>query len=489
MATGISKNKWNGQVTAHHADINDYFDVGLEMTLSYAGKLAVAQVLSLPAAETVELWRGTARDTLFSERHASFAGKETYQNRLYFGDNIAVLPKLLRDPSVRGKVRLIVIDPPYATNRVYKSRRQKEAYRDIHIGGHYVEYIRRRLILLRELLAKDGSIYLHLDQNMAFHLKIIMDEVFGSNNFRGWITRKKCNPKNYTKKTYGNITDYILFYTKSDQYVWNRPYESWTEAHAAKEYPSIEKKTGRRFKKVPIHAPGIRNGATGLPWRDMNPPPGKHWQYLPTKLDEMDARGEIYWSATGNPRRKIYLDQSLGIPVQNIWLNFKDAHNQMIKITGYPTEKNPQLLARMIEASSKEGDLILDCFSGSGTTLAVASQLNRNWLGIDNSPEAIKTTLKRFAIGLEAMGDFVSQRLAKRPAAFPKKRAKKKKLQEPLPLFQLLNDSEEEEEEAQTKSTPILNDFSLHGVTSQNEQLKEIIEYWNNLQSSLTSPR
>ncbi|GAB4452462.1 MAG: hypothetical protein Fur0044_47560 [Anaerolineae bacterium] len=142
----------------------------------------------------------------------------------------------------------------------------------------------------------------------------------------------------------------------------------------------------------------------------MNPPPGKHWQYPPKTLDEMDARGEIYWSPNGNPRRKVYLDESSGVPVQDIWLEFRDAHNQNIKITGYPTEKNPDLLARIIEASSNPGDLVLDCFAGSGTTLDVAARLGRRWIGIDNSPEAIKTTLRRFATGLERMGDFVAQR-------------------------------------------------------------------------------
>lgn len=109
-------------------------------------------------------------------------------------------------------------------------------------------------------------------------------------------------------------------------------------------------------KKVPLHAPGVCNGETGKPWRGMLPPPGKHWQFPPQTLDEMDAQGEIYWSPSGNPHRKIYLDESEGVPVQDIWLDFKDAHNQNIKITGYPTEKNPNLLAWIIRASSNEGD-------------------------------------------------------------------------------------------------------------------------------------
>ncbi len=110
----------------------------------------------------------------------------------------------------------------------------------------------------------------------------------------------------------------------------------------------------------------------------MLPPPGKHWQFTPQTLEEMDARGEIYWSPTGNPRRKVYLDESVGVTVQDIWLDFKDAHNQNVRITGYPTEKNPDLLALIVRASSHAGDIVLDCFSGSGTTLDAASQLGRS---------------------------------------------------------------------------------------------------------------
>jgi adenine-specific DNA-methyltransferase len=240
-------------------------------------------------------------------------------------------------------------------------------------------------------------------------MKLILDEVFGAYNFRNWITRKKCNPKNYTRKVFGNVCDYILFYTKSDNYIWNRQYEPWTQSRA-KEYHYCEPKTGRRFMKVPVHAPGTRNGETGQPWRGVMPPPGKHWQFPPRVLDEMDAKGEICWSPTGNPRRKVYFDESPGIAVQDLWLEFRDPHNQNIKITGYPTEKNSALLSRIIKASSNEGDLVLDCFAGSGTTLAAASELDRRWIGVDNSPHAITTILKRFLHGTEKMGNFVENK-------------------------------------------------------------------------------
>jgi adenine-specific DNA-methyltransferase len=123
----------------------------------------------------------------------------------------------------------------------------------------------------------------------------------------------------------------------------------------------------------------------------------------------MDARGEIYWSSNGNPRRKIYLDESNGVPLQDIWYEFRDVQNQNMKITGYPTEKNAAMLNTIIQASSQPGDLVLDCFAGSGTTLDEAAKLERNWIGMDKSPEALSTMLRRFAYGAAPMGDYVKK--------------------------------------------------------------------------------
>lgn len=363
------------------------------MSLEYAGKLSVPEVLATPVSSTQVLWSGPASS----------------RNRLYYGENLPILASLLQDEDFAGKVQLVYIDPPFATQSVFHSRSQVDAYQDLLAGPHYLEFIRQRLILLRELLADSGSIYVHLDENMAFHVKVLMDEVFGAKQFRNWITRKKCNPKNTTRKRYGDVSDYILFYTKTDEYVWNRPTVEWTDETAKKEYACIEPETGRRYKRVPVHAPGTRNGATGGLWRGKYPPPGKHWQYPPDVLDEMDERGEIYWSSNGNPRRKIYLEDSPGVPVQDIWLEYPDVRNQNTLITGYPTEKNPELLNRIIKASSNPGDIVLDCFAGSGTTLVQASRLARSWIGIDSSIEAIATILRRFSHGLQPMGDFVAK--------------------------------------------------------------------------------
>ncbi len=337
--------------------------------------------------------------------------------RLYHADNIDVLTTLLADKEVCGKVMLIYIDPPYNTGGAFETRDFKYAYNDCFSVGNYLDFMRKRIELMRLLLSEEGSIYVHLDSNMVFHVKVMMDEIFGMHNFKGMITRKKCKSKNFTRKTYGNISDYILFYSKTENPVWNRPYEQWTDDKALKEYPFVEEGTGRRYKRVPVHAPGTRNGSTGSMWRGMMPPPGKHWQFTPEKLDEMDARGEIYWSANGNPRRKVYLDRSHGVPVQDIWLDFLDINNQNTKITGYPTEKNLDMLKRIIETSSRPGDLVLDCFAGSGTTLVAAEELGRQWIGADIGDEAIATIVNRFKNGSQPMGDYVKRPQTKQQKA------------------------------------------------------------------------
>lgn len=134
----------------------------------------------------------------------------------------------------------------------------------------------------------------------------------------------------------------------------------------------------------------------------------KHWQMSPEKLEELDSKGEIHWSKTGNPRRKVYLAQDKKLPLTDYWDKFRDAHHQSIKITGYPTEKNFDMLKNIITASTNVGDLVLDPFCGSGTTLHAAQELDRKWLGIDQSFQAIITSIRRLKYGLEPMGDFVN---------------------------------------------------------------------------------
>ncbi len=383
-------------------------NVVFDYRLEYEGKTPTHAVLAGPKASPERILS------------VGLAPRPDWFSRLCFGENSGILRHLCDDPCVCGKVNLVYIDPPFATGSRLSARDADHAYDDVVAGAEFIEFLRQRIILLRELLAPTGSIYVHLDGKKAFPMKVIMDEIFGPASFRNFITRKKSNNKNYTHRQYGNISDYILFYTKTSRFTWNRPYDPWTDAHPPKEYHYVEEGTGRHYMKVPVHAPGERSGETGKPWRGKLPPPGKHWQYPPAVLDEMDAKGEIYWSPNGNPRRKIYLDESSGIPAQDIWLHFRDAHNQNIHVTGYPTEKNLPMLERIVQASSDEGDLVLDCFTGSGTTLVAAERTGRRWIGVDSSMKAVETTLRRLAQGSEPMGDYVRGKngRARQPALF-----------------------------------------------------------------------
>jgi adenine-specific DNA-methyltransferase len=323
-----------------------------------------------------------------------------------FGDNLPVMRSLLEDDNIAGQVRLIYIDPPYSTGFTFESSHVGKAYEDWLSGADYLEGLRQRLILLRELLAQDGSIYVHLDRNMVFPAKLIMDELFGEKNFHNLISRVKCNPKNYTSRQFGDECDYLLFYTKSRNYVWNHPVEPWPEAEGLREYPYIEDGTGRRFKKVPCHLPGVRNGATGGEWRGRKPPPGKHWVNSPDRLEELDRQGRIYWSSSGNPRRKLYLDEALGRRLPNFWYEFRDTQNQNARVTGFPTEKNREMMGLIVQASSEPDDLVLDAYAGSGTTLEAAGICGRAWIGVDNSLPAVKTALRRLRRGAGRMGSY-----------------------------------------------------------------------------------
>ncbi len=322
-------------------------------------------------------------------------GASPAANRLYHADNLAVLPELLNEGV---SVRCAYIDPPFGTQQQFARKvTDNAAYCDAASGAAYLAAFRQRLCLLRDLLDDEGSLFVHLDASMVAEVKLLLDELFGPSNFRSWISRRKCSSKNYTRKTFGDITDYVLFYSKSANYLFNRQYGARTPEQEAIDFPKIDEKTGRRYALVPIHAPGRRKGATGSVWRGILPPPGKHWQTTPDKLDKYEAKGDIYWTRNGTPRRKIWADESAGSALANLWYDFRDPFNQNFATTGYPTEKNLDLLKLIVSAASNPGDLVLDCYAGSGTTLAGAGKLDRRWIGIDSSTMAIALAQKRMA--------------------------------------------------------------------------------------------
>jgi adenine-specific DNA-methyltransferase len=327
-------------------------------------------------------------------------GSLEHKNILIKGDNLFVLQSLLKHHQFAGKIDLIYIDPPFSTNTIFtmgddrvstisQSGDDDIAYIDTLQGFKFIEFIRERLILAKELLSDIGSIYLHIDYKIGHYVKIIMDEIFGIDNFRNDITRIKCNPKNFDRKAYGNIKDMILFYSKTKNIIWNDPRVAFNEDDKERLFKKTGK-DGRAYTTIPLHAPGeTKHGVTAAEFKGMKPPKGRHWRCDPKELEELDRAGRIEWSSNGNPRKIIYADERAGKKMQDIW-EFKDYQYPV-----YPTEKNLNLLKTIVSASSNEKSIVLDFFSGSGTTLVAAQNLHRNWIGIDKSEKAIKTTKEK----------------------------------------------------------------------------------------------
>jgi len=350
------------------------------MKLTYQGKKTEAKILEI--AHSVQLELACDR-------------KQSY---LFHGDNFLYLSSLLK--THKESIDLIYIDPPYNTNRVFtvsegrsstisNENNGEVAYSDDREIDEYIEFLRERLVLMKELLSETGSIYVHIDDKIGHYVKVIMDEVFGIENFKNDISRIKSNPKNFGRSAYGNQKDRILFYAKNrNKNIFNDIKEPLTEGEIIGRFTKVDE-DGRQYTTVPIHAPGeTKDGVTGQKWKDMYPPKGRHWRYAPEKLTELDEQGLIEWSSTGNPRLKIFADEHKGKKVQDIW-EYKDP-----AYPSYPTEKNYELLEFIIKQSSCEQSIVLDCFAGSGTTLKAAAQLGRTFLGIDESDKAIEVAKK-----------------------------------------------------------------------------------------------
>ena len=318
------------------------------------------------------------------------------QHLFYPGDN---LDGLRRIADMGIAVDLVYIDPPFATNTDFLiddhrantvSASGRPAYSDRLRGSDYLDALAKRLRAIRAVMSPTGSIYIHIDVKMEHHVRLLMDDVFGPENFRNSITRIKCNPKNFDRYSYGNIKDTIFFYSVSpSQITWNPQREPLSDDDLARLYPHTDS-AGRRYTTTPLHAPGVtENGPTGQPWRGMDPPPGRHWRYAPARLDELDAAGLIEWSSTGNPRKVRYASEAAGKLPQDVWL-YKDPQR-----TKYPTQKNARMLERIIRTSSNPGDTVLDCYAGSGSTLLMAARLGRRFIGMDNAPPAQQVTARR----------------------------------------------------------------------------------------------
>lgn len=326
-----------------------------------------------------------------AERQIPTCGYETRArgaNRLYHGDNERVLSSLLQDSEVCGKAQFAYLDPPFATGRVWMTRDQVAAYDDTAAAPAAIESLRECLTLTYALLAPGATLCLHLDERLTAYARPVLDSIFGARQYLNTIVRKKRVSKNAASNSFGSVVDYLQVYTKSGPRVWNRLMLAWDDSAILTSFP--REYNGRRYRTAPLHATGERDGLTGQTWRGVMPPPGKHWASTPEKLEAMDARGDIEWSPSGNPRRKVYADQSTGVPLTDLWTDAADDQNLI-----YPTAKPVKLLRRLVEAFTQSGDLVLDPFAGSGTTAVACEALGRPWILVDSSLEALRVMTAR----------------------------------------------------------------------------------------------
>ena len=379
------------------------------------GRIVGPPRVALPF-QTIETVNQSAqeRQTALESFQAGHAPQ--WRNRLIWGDKKYVLPSLLAE--FAGQVDLIYIDPPFATGANFSYQTQVHpdddngntrltldytpnlieqlAYRDTWGGGldTYLKWMFETLTFLRELLAKSGSIYVHCDDTASHYIKAVMDEVFGHTNFRNEIVWKRTGAHSSAKR-YGPVHDVVLYYAQGADYCWNPVYVD-QEQYIAERYTHIDEQ-GRRFSPVSLLARGISRGSSGQPWRGIDVTArGNHWRYTVERLDELDAAGDIYWPTRGTmPRLKMYAENAPGKLLQDWWDDIPPINSQGIERVGYPTQKPENLIKHITQASSNPGDLVLDCFAGSGTTAAVAEKLGRRWIAADLGRFAISTTRKR----------------------------------------------------------------------------------------------
>jgi DNA modification methylase len=361
------------------------------------------------------------------------AGRESeWRNRLIWGEKKYVLPSLL--PEFAGKVNLIYIDPPFDTGADFSftasipeaevgaensfekepSIIEQKAYRDTWGQGieSYISWLYVCLSFLKELLAEDGSLFLHLDWHVGHYAKVVLDEVCGIENFRTQIIWQRTTAHANILNRFGNIHDIILYYSKGDEFVWNTQYLAYRDDHILNSY-RFKDEAGRRFALRDLTASMSRASSGQLySWKGIRPPATRCWACSKEQMGKYEAQGRIAYSKNDYPRLKIYLDEMPGVPLQDIWTDIRPVQSQSAERLDYPTQKPEALLERIIRTATNEGHLVLDCFAGSGTTAAVAEKLGRRWIACDLSRFAIHTTRKRL-LGIPNVKPFVVQNLGK----------------------------------------------------------------------------
>jgi len=386
--------------------------------------------------QTIETVNESAQDRQRNlELFAS--GRDTeWRNRLIWGDKKYVLPSLL--PEFAGKVNLIYIDPPFDTGTDFSytasipnhdgrpdeevayftkeaSIIEQKAYRDTWGSGlnSYIHWFYEAALMLQELLAENGAIFVHIGQNISHHVKLILDEVFGPDRYLNQIIWKRQTAHSDVTQGaehLGRLHDVIFLYTKSEEYTWRMQYTPYDEEYTSAFYKYVEPQTGRRYRLSDITAPG--KSLKGNPYYEFLGVK-RYWRFSEKKMKELYDKGRVVQTKPGAvPAQKRYLDEMPGVPLQDVWLDIKPIQSQAVERAGYDTQKPETLLDRIIKLSSSDGDLILDCFVGSGTTAVVAEKLSRRWIACDLSRFAIHTTRKRL-LGIPNVKPFSVQNLGK----------------------------------------------------------------------------
>ncbi|WP_296488947.1 site-specific DNA-methyltransferase [Rhodoferax sp.] len=363
---------------------------------------------------------GTSRPASVEALNAGSVDGQPWVNRLIYGDNLLAMAALLagdeQTPSLRGKVDLIYIDPPFDSKADYRTKvtlpgvelEQKPtvieqfAYSDTWSDGtaSYLAMITPRLILMRELLADTGSIYVHLDWHVGHYVKLVLDEVFGRDNFVNEIFWKRSDSHSDSQEKYSAITDTIFFFSKRGEHYWNPPYLPLPQKTITDWYKNIEPESGRKYNLDNCSSPNPRPNMM-YAYKGVRPPPNG-WRYSLEKMTALDASGRLHITAT-TIKYKRYLDESKGVLCSNLWNDISQIRGYGItnESVNYGTQKPEKLLERIIRASCPEGGIVADFNGGSGTTAAVAEKLGRRWITTDLGKPACMIMRKRL-IDLDA---------------------------------------------------------------------------------------
>jgi adenine-specific DNA-methyltransferase len=338
-----------------------------------------------------------------------------WTNKLIWGDNKLILSSLKsgalrRQIEDAGGLKLIYIDPPFDVGADFSmdieiggetfhkqpNLLEQIAYRDTWGRGadSFIAMIYERLILMRDLMHKDASIYVHCDWRLSSYMRGVLDEIFGATGFANELIWQKTRVSKAQSRSFGNVHDSLFWYGKGQKLNFIPQYLDHSEDYQESHYNLVEEGTNRRYGLWDFTQVGQGEART-FGKKKLDPPPGKHWIWTQDRIDVGMSENRIVFTSSGMPRLKRYLDESKGRQVGDIWDDIFDVNAVASERLGYPTQKPEALLERIIKASSNEGDLVADFFCGSGTTAAVAERLGRKWIATDLGKFGIHTTRKR----------------------------------------------------------------------------------------------